>query len=214
MNDYLKAVLKNLPIVIACTVLGLLAGLGVSAALPKTYTSSSQLMFEMSGAKDVNEISQAATYTQAQMPTFEALASSPLVLQPVIKAQKLDATATDLAEQVKVSQVPQSVMLDIQAEGETPEEAQKIAKGIADELVKQVTGAPTQAGDVKMVPTITAPANLPDAPSAPNKGVNALAGLVFGALLGVLAAVIREALRSRRIGGPDVVPTRTQEARA
>lgn len=197
MNEYMQAVRKNLLVVAVSTLIGVLLGWAGAATATKTYSSSSQIMFSMQGAETIADINSASAYTMAQMPTYQGLATSPVVMDPVAKKVGLSGW-TDIDGSVTASVVEESVLLDVTAEADSPARAQAVAQGVADELVKRVAGSNAATGGVKMDPTVTAPANLPELPSAPNVPVFLLAGGCMGLLLGVLAAVVREALRSAR----------------
>ena len=195
MNDYMAAIRKSIILVIALLAVGLVRGLLTASTAKKSYTSTSQLMFKMQGAKNVSDVNAASVYTMAQMPTYEALATTPMVLDPVGKLPAINLSADEMVQAVKAAQLPQSTMLTITATGDSPALARAIAQGVADQMVKATSDA--GGSEVKMAPQVTTPAGLPVAPSAPNKMVYMLAGALLGLIAGVLAAVIRAGLSHR-----------------
>lgn len=186
-------------IIVAGAVIGAAAGYGLSHIATKVYTATSSMYFSLSAGATGNDINQGSTYTQNQMLSFAQLATSPVVLQPVIDALNLDDTPATLAKAVTVSTPQNTVVLQLDVADPSADQAARIANSITSSLgtqveqiaPKNVTGNPTVS--VRIIQ----PAVAPDGPSAPNERLNILVGLGIGLLLAVIVLMLMEALGTR-----------------
>lgn len=204
-HRYAKVIQKFWYIALAVGLVGGFLGWGLSQISPHSYTSSSSLFLSLRVGDSATDLNQGATYTQSQMLSFAQLATSPIVLDPVIHDLGLDATSASLAQVINVSAPQSTVILTLSVTQSSPAAAQAIASKVATQLASTVESVSSR--DANNKPTITAtviqPATLPRYASSPNTKLNTLAGLVLGLLVGTLALVSVEALE-RRVRTPQI----------
>lgn len=186
-------------VVVIATIVGAIAGYGLSQLATPVYTATSSLYFSLSFAGTATDLSQGATYTQNQMLSFAQLAESPAVLQPVIDDLNLGETPGQLASAITVSTPQNTVILQIAVADTSPKQAAAIANAVAANLsstVEQI--APKSATDKTTVSVrVIARAPVPEAASSPNTRLNVLSGLLLGLIVGALIVVLRETFDTR-----------------
>ncbi len=74
----------------------------VTLAMPKKYTATTRLFFAVAG-ESVSELEQGSSFTEKQMASYAEVATSPLVLEPVIQHLALPTTATELEKSVEAT---------------------------------------------------------------------------------------------------------------
>jgi polysaccharide biosynthesis transport protein len=142
------------------------------------------------------------TFTAQRMHSYTDLLTSPAVLAPVIRALHLRENPDQLARQVRASNPPDSVLLQIDVSDTSPVRARDIANGIAAQfpvLVRQLETAPgTATADVTA--SVTRAAETPTDPVSPDRNLDVALGLLIGAIVGTGAVT-----RRRRVTDPDRV---------
>lgn len=199
LRDYLRILRKNWILIVATTLLGV--GLAATYSFLQTplYESSSRVMFSSQAGSSITEQQQGNTYTQSRMASYVELASTPRVLDPVIAELGLDESASELAEQLSVSNTLDTTVLTITATDEDPAAAADIANAVSASLTESVIAAETLPG------TQTAPVNITqvaqaqpaERPSSPNIPLSLALGAIIGLALGVGSAVLRATLDTR-----------------
>lgn len=199
LRDYLAVLRQYWRSVVAVIVLGVLAAATFSLLVTPTYTSKTSLFFSVSGANSASDLAQGTTYTGKQVESYVEVATSPLVLQPVIDQLQLDVTPADLAENVTVRVPTNTSVIDISVLDTDPELAGAIAAAVGTELVAAVSelSPDTAAGRESVEATIITPATAPTAPTTPNVPQNLVLGLLLGVFLGAGQAILRDTLDTR-----------------
>lgn len=204
-HRYAKVIQRFWYVALAVGVLGGFLGWGLSQLTVHKYTSTSSLFFSLRAGDSASDLNQGATYTQSQMLSFSQLATSPIVLSPVISHLGLDTSPAKLAQLIDVSAPQNTVVLTYSVTDTSATSAREIAAQVAKQLTTAVENVAPR--DAKDKPTITAtviePATLPRYASSPNTRLNTLGGLVLGLLVGALALVAVEALE-RRVRTPQI----------
>ncbi|MFE4467799.1 polysaccharide biosynthesis tyrosine autokinase [Leifsonia sp. NPDC056824] len=186
-------------VVVIATLVGAVAGFGLSQLATPVYTATTSSYFSLNFGGTATDLSQGATYTQNQMLSFAQLAQTPAVLKPVIDDLKLTETPAQLAGAMSVSTPQNTVILQIAVSDTSPEQAATIANAVAASLgstVEQIAPK-TATGKPTVSVRVIAKAAVPDAASSPNVRLNVLAGLILGLIVGVLIVVLREAFDTR-----------------
>jgi len=178
-------------VIIALTVLGGLAGFGLSASVTPVFQSAATLFFSLSQGNSASDLNQGSTYTQNQMLSFAQLATSSIVLEPVIGELDLDTTPRLLARSIEVTNPLNTVILQIKASSTDPDLAARIANSVAyslTDIVEQVS--PTSAeGSATISARLVDDAVVAKVQALPNKTRDTVLGAAVGLLLGVLAAI-------------------------
>ena len=159
------------------------------------------------------EIFQGSQFIVQRMLSYAALSSSPDVLNPVIAKLRLDGGLRDLRENVDVSSPADSVLLKVSVQDTDPQRAAAVADEVSRQLGLLIEKLETPRGRaaswVKV--TLTQPAEVPVAASSPRVALNLLLGLVCGAAVGLLAALVRHNL-DRRLKSVDDIKAITNVA--
>lgn len=199
LQDYLDALRRQWIVIIALTIIGAGAAYGYSRTLPPEYSSTAAVMVIPQRGDSTNELVQGSSYVQSLVQTYAVLASSPLVLTPVIDELDLDETATQLANRVSVVNTLNTVVVEISVSDTDKDQAQAITAAITESLVSAVADvSPSDANGQPAVRLETiAPARMPQAPIGPNTRLITMIGAALGLALSVGYALIRRALGTR-----------------
>jgi capsular exopolysaccharide synthesis family protein len=206
LSDYLRIFRRNWILIVACTLLGLLAAGAVSLTSKPTYKAESELFVAIQNSGSVQELQQGNTFGQARVQSYVETVDSPIVLQPVIDELGLDATAAELAERVTASTDLNTVIMTITVTDTSPVQAAAIAKSVAESMIKTVDSleSPKTGGSSPVNISVIKPAAAPTSPSAPNTRLNLLMGMAVGLLLGLATTVLRTTLDKRIRGEADL----------
>jgi polysaccharide biosynthesis transport protein len=170
----------------------------VTFAMPKKYTATTRLFFAVAG-ESVSELEQGSSFTEKQMASHAEVATSPLVLEPVIQHLALPTTATELEKSVEASVPLDTVILEITATDPDAQRAALIANAVGAQLAEIVGSlSPSrQDGSDAVRATTLAVAQVAAVPSSPNIPLNLGVGLLLGLLLGIGVAILRQTLDTK-----------------
>lgn len=199
LQEYVGILRRQWIVIVALTIVGAGAAFGYARTLPPEYSSTAAVMVIPQRGDSTNELVQGSSYVQSLVQTYAVLASSPLVLTPVIDELGLDETATQLAKRVSVVNTLNTVVIEISVTDTGRERAQDITAAITDSLIAAVADvSPSDAEDNPAVRLETiAPARMPQAPIGPNTRLITIIGAAIGLALGVAYALLRRALGTR-----------------
>lgn len=173
-------------------------------ASPK-YTATTRLFFAVQGSGSATDLAQGSTFAEKQMTSYAEVATSPLVLEPVIRQAGLDVTPAELANAVKAVVPPDTVILEISVTDPDPSRATRLTNAIGTTMAETVsTLFPRREGADAVQATILTPAQTPIHPSSPNVLRNLAVGLVLGAILGLGVALLRNVLDTKVRSEADV----------
>lgn len=198
-RDFLTVIRKYWLLVAVCTLLGgLVAGLLSTSATPM-FRSKASLYFSLQFGESAGDLNQGSTYTQNQMQSFAQLATSSIVLEPVVERLELGTTPADLARALEATTPDDTSVLEVTMESDSADEAAAVANAVAQQLSTTVARlAPQNAeGDATVEATVIDPAEPPQFQFAPNTRRNVAGGLIGGALLGALLAAAWSRLDTR-----------------
>ncbi|MCL2848445.1 MAG: polysaccharide biosynthesis tyrosine autokinase, partial [Micrococcales bacterium] len=200
VRNYLTSIRKRwgwviMPLILVTVAVGL-----VSMREAKVYTATAVLFVSMNTGRTATDLAQGSQFTQSQMASFQALATMPTQLEPVVEELGLtDVTPNQLARYIHVSAPSGKVLLYIHADAGNPDTAQRLANAVADQLavtIEELSPEATEGGPT-MVARVVDRARAPQHPSAPDTRRNVAAGAFAGLLLGLLGAVLRDVLDTR-----------------
>lgn len=198
IHDYLGVLRRGLALIALGTLLGAGAGFVALTVHGPTYSATTRELLTDTTVGD-------AIVDQSRVASYGLVASSALVLQPVIDQLGLTLSVDELASQITVASPRMSAVMEITATQATPQKAQVLANTIsrvfavviADQLERASTPTPTAPVQVVNL----ARAEMPTTPDTSTGPILLLEGGVLGFGLGLLAAWFRGAL-DRRIRGP------------
>lgn len=195
----LRAIRQSWLLVLALTLFCGTSAFAASSRMTPVYEARAEQYFTINFGNTANDLAQGSTYTSNQMISFGELATSDLVLVPVIRDLGLDATPKDLARRIAVSTPRDTVLLRITVTAAEARRAAEIANAVADQIkvtVEQVAPSMANGNSTVTVRTVNR-AKVPDFQSSPNKRLALAMGLVVGFLAAGLIALARQGVDAR-----------------
>jgi capsular exopolysaccharide synthesis family protein len=179
--------------------LGLLGGVGYLATAPVVYSTTASAFFSLTLGSSASDLVQGSTYAQNQVDSFARLATTPVVLDPVIDELRLDVEPAVLAQRIQAVVPVGTVMVEVTASGSTAQGSAELADAVVASLSEVVESlAPDDdRGRPTVRATTVAEAEVPAEPASPDVLLILAAGLVAGLAAGGGLAWLREALDTR-----------------
>jgi polysaccharide biosynthesis transport protein len=186
-----------LPLVLVSVGLG--SGAAAQLLTPPTYRSTSTVFFSLERGGTISQLADGNTYVQHLVPSYTKVATTPIVLSPVISQLGLRLTPAQLADKVSVSVQPLGQVAQINAEDSDPVAAAAIANGVADRLKDALIWLSPQSSKQTAVVTVTvlSHATPAGAPISPNWKRNLGLGMILGLIAGVAAVAVLESIFPR-----------------
>ena len=186
------------------------AGAYAFLAAPQ-YSATAQVIATYNAAQDggnsddITQQNTGGTYVSNQIKSYPTLATTETVLKPVISQLGLDVSVKDLSNQLTVSNPSNTAFVNITATAGDAKQSATIANAVADSLrtiVEHDLYAKGAAAPIKL--TVIQRAATPQEPSAPNKKLCIAAGVVLGLFVGIIAALLKDLLRTKVEESSDV----------
>ncbi len=194
LNKLGRILRKSWILILSFTLLGAAGGAIASILTPVQYESTTQMFVAVAiePGSTSGDLVQGNNFAAQKVASYVAVVTSPRVLDPVIKELGIDTTADELARQVTATVEPLSVVIEVDALGDTPEAATDLARAVSasftnvvvNEIEKPIDGSPSP---VKV--EILQPAVVPEDPALPQVPLNIAIGLAVGLVAGVLLAI-------------------------
>jgi capsular exopolysaccharide synthesis family protein len=179
-------------LVAAVVVLG--AVVGFTFLQTPEYQATNRVFVQTQAGSSVADLSSGVNFASQQITSYADVATTPLVLDPVIEQLGLDMTAQELALQISTTVPPETLILEITATSEDPAEAAAIANATSESLRAQVTELETAGEEASVELTVISPATEPESPASPRMPLNLAIGVVLALLAGVAVAILRDIL--------------------
>jgi succinoglycan biosynthesis transport protein ExoP len=182
--------------VVVLTVLGAVAGLGLSLATPEQYSAQNQVLITVQLGDSIGDLNQGTSYAERVVATYSKVARSPVVLDPVVEELGLPGSGRTLRGAVGVTTDPAAPIITITATWGNAQTAADIANSVAKNLALTVQDlSPTAAdGSPTVLVNSIDPATPPGRPSVPHTRQNIVLGALLGLLLGLGWAALRTTL--------------------
>ncbi|MEQ1737860.1 MAG: hypothetical protein ABL886_15815, partial [Rhodoglobus sp.] len=139
VHEYLGVLRRGVVFIVLGVLLGLLGGLAVQSMEGPSYSATSRDLVTNKTSGDLDDWLQASNFTQGRIASYVLVASSGLVLEPVIAELGLDISVEDLSHQITVTAPPQTFIIEITATAPTPELARDIANAVSAEFADVVS---------------------------------------------------------------------------
>jgi len=199
LRGYLKVLQRRWISILVITLATLAVTASVTFLLTPTYLASTRLFFGVQGATSGSDLAQGSTFAENQLTSYAQVATSPLVLQPVIDQLGLQTTPADLAEKVSAYAPTDTVIIQITVNDTDPARAAQIANAVGSQLASVASDLSPrrQDGSQAVKATVLAQAEVPIDPASPSILRNLAAGLILGLLLGIAVAILRRVLDTK-----------------
>jgi succinoglycan biosynthesis transport protein ExoP len=201
--EYVTALRRRWRLVSAVTGICVLVALLWSQLAAPTYRATSTVFFSVAVGESSGDLARGERYSRAQVRSFAAIATMPVVLDEVRAELDLPVTTEQLRERVTARTPAGTVVVQINVEWPGPQGASVIADAIADELAARVTRlspsliGPTAVDSDPVRAVAVSRAAFPTAPASPRPRLDLAVAVVVGLLLGACAAWQRDALDRR-----------------
>jgi capsular exopolysaccharide synthesis family protein len=223
-KDYVRIVLSHWAGVVLLTVLGVAGAFAYNATQPQVYEANATGLLTVGRTNDTTAATIGDQLAKNRVTSYVAVATTTQVADTVIDSGALEdtdlpTTPGALIGHISVSHDDDTVLITIAARASKPEYAATLANAWVDALAAQVeaidgprTASPgitestessdaTQNQGLKMVTlTQAAPGHL----VLPRTSLNLLVGLIVGALLGFVYALVRHQFDRRLRSSEDV----------
>jgi capsular exopolysaccharide synthesis family protein len=206
LQDLVRLLRKNLWLLVATTLVGAGAAAAYSFTRVPLYEATSTVFVSTQTGDTAQELNQGSNFTQARVKSYATLATTPLVLGPVVSALQLPLTETDLDEQIEADTPPGTTLIAISVTDPDPARAAAVSNAVAGSLTTAVQQIETPSGQtvspVKL--SLVRPAEVPLVAVSPRLKLDLAVGLLIGLLIGLGTAVLRRLLDTRIHGERDV----------
>lgn len=198
LTDILRVIWRQARFLLVLIIVGSAAATAYVLLAEKEYESTASVYVETALPETATRaaLQQAVSYTNYRTITLERLATSDLVLEPVIDELALTESADELAAKVVALSALDTSIIDIRARDTDPERAAAIANEVAKVLTVEFSSPPREEG-IEVGVVIADRAAASDVPVQPRPalviGLAAAAALLAGAAY----ALARHALDPR-----------------
>lgn len=175
---------------------GIIATIAIVLQLNPVYSSTARVFVSTPTTGQADSLS-ASFFTTQRVASYAALASDPTVLQSVIDELELDTVPAELAGQITTTAVPQTLILEVEAKGQSPQLAQQIAAAQANaiiELVERIETPDDGGASAAIVARIAGKASYNANPVSPNVKLDLAIGLLLSLFVGIAGAIVRDLL--------------------
>jgi capsular exopolysaccharide synthesis family protein len=194
---------------VAGALLACLLGAGALTALQtKHYQSSATILISFSGVTSLTDLHNETDATQKLLPSYATIAKGSIVAQRAVDELHVPMSAGALAGETRVDFLPDSLLFTITVTDTDPNRVAALAGAMADQFAAIVptlgtdpdasaTGKPRTTSSSLFQPlaraTMVERPGAPNAPVTPAPSRNMALGLLAGVVLGIAAALTREA---------------------
>ena len=139
LQDYLRILRHYWRSTLASVLIAIILAAGFTLAQSPTYTASSSIFLSVEGGgSTAGELSQGANYAERQVKSYVKVATTAIVLDPVIEQLGLGITPDELAERLTVTSPTSTSVIEIAAQDGDPQQATRIANSVAASLQRAV----------------------------------------------------------------------------
>ena len=195
LRDYLSIARRRWLLIVGAVAVCLgLAGALTAQATPQ-YVSSAKVFISTTPSNS-SEAYQGGLFSQQRVSSYADMATGLELAQRVVDSLNLSMSATDLADKISASVVPNTVLLKISVTDPSAAEAQRINTAVVEQVQSFVAELETPPGAKAplLKATVVDPPRLPASPSSPQPVRNLGLGFVLGLLVGFGLAVLREVM--------------------
>lgn len=200
MRDRLRTARRFWPLCAAIFALFTIYGAHSASTATKSYQSTASMFFNVQSGSDATELNQASTYLERAMTSYTEVATSPLVLDPVVSSLHLNQTSSDLASELSITNPTQTSLLYITDTRADAHQAAQVANAVARQMVitvQQTSPTPQSAKKPIFTATVIALATPADATAGTSRLMTLAEFMVLGAVLALIAAWVASVLDNK-----------------
>ena len=192
---YLNVLRRNLVLIAACVMAVLALVAFATYKTTPTYESTARVFVAASQA-DAAAAYAGGLLSEQRVAGYVVLVDSRVLAQQVQEQLGTDLTASELSDMVEARVIQDTGVLELTVTDEDAERAQTLAQSYAEELIvlSEEIETPDGKADAPVKATIIDPASRSDEAVSPKPARNLALGLMFGLVLGIAVALIRELL--------------------
>lgn len=201
--EYLRILRRYWPIVIVATLIGAAAGYATSYFSTPEYQSKATLFVATQNGTSVAEAYQNNLFSQERVISYASLATSEQVAARAVDQLKAPISPGELRAKITAVPMEKTVMLTVAVSDPDPAQAQAYAGAVSDQLVALIGELETsrRGGSPAAGAVVVDDADYPTSASGLSwsiqTAIGAVAGLVVGFLLAIIAGVMDKRLRGR-----------------
>jgi capsular exopolysaccharide synthesis family protein len=200
LSNYIRILRKSWILILSLALVGVAAAAGLSLVQTPQYSATSKVFVSTQSSGSVSDLAQGSNFTVQRVTTYSNLATTPIVLLPVIAELELEVDTGTLSQSIGVAAPTNTSIIEISVQNDDAVLAAAIANATAESLTDVVDRIETPAtvdatSAVKL--TLVQQAGVPASPISPKVPINIALGLLIGLALGVGLAVLRQVLDTR-----------------
>ena len=224
LSGYLRVLRSHWVAIVVFMAVGAGVAAGWALIQPKVYTADASGIITTGVSTDLGSALVGDNYAKSRVKSYLNVAKSRAVASYAIDKLHLSTSPESLIASITVTNPTDTAVLQISAEGSTPEKARDLAETWVDGMIIQVqdlenstssdpstdpTATPTPAAtpapgepvsgsstSIVALQTLDS-AVLPTSPTSPNTRLAILIGLIIGLALGIAYAIVRNTLDRR-----------------
>jgi succinoglycan biosynthesis transport protein ExoP len=199
LSRYLRVLRSRLWMIVVCPIVAALVAGIVSFLLPPVYEADVSLLVRPAQPLASTDPTVAALTADQISATYASLMKQPPLLQSVSSELGLSIRPADLANEITVTPLPNTTILDVAVKDTNPALARDLANHLTAALIAEVKGFQQQETSLPNARTgdnllVVSPAVLPDQPVSPNKRLNVAIAFAAGLLLALGLAFLLDYL--------------------
>ena len=194
LRDYVLLLRRRWVIILVVLLACLAAAAGATVIQSKTYFSSTQLLVALSDPSLTSETSSLVIYVPQRVQAFAPILASPPVVDAAVEFADLP---TDPQLSIAATAQPGGTVINIEVVASSPTDAQAVASSFVHVLPEVLASLNQVTSPTELTFQTLREAQLPTAAYRPDPIFNGGIGLAAGLILGLGAAVAREALDRR-----------------
>ncbi len=210
-HDYLRVLRERWRTLLLAVVVAMTAAGAAWYLRPPEYTATLRMYVSAQSADTTQAAYQGAQLSQQRVTSYVDLVGSTRVREDVIRQLRLPTTPDELAERITASSKLDSVIIDVEVTGESPQTVTDVANAVGlvfPRLVDELERPSSPTGTPPVVVRVVEPAATPGRPSSTGLPMILALGLLAGLTLGVGGALVRNALDTS-VKSPDELRDRT-----
>jgi succinoglycan biosynthesis transport protein ExoP len=194
-------------VVLACLIVGFIAGSAYLRITPEEYTAQADVLVAVGGENAV-DLSSGSSYALQQARNLSVIADRPRVVDPVVRRLNLPDTASQLRDSISATVPANTSIVTLEVTYPSAERATAIVNALADSLAQNATDllppVKKTATVVSLRPIYQGAA--PQNPSSPSTAAAYALGLGGGLLVGLAMILLLDLIRPRRSASQTVRP--------